>query len=71
MAIAHVHVLAVLSREANRDPLVAVHRALVQVLKVPAGDPTVFATELAPMENRGVQGGRPASEVDVSFEVDV
>lgn len=49
------------------------YRAIVEglaVLDVPAADVLIVLHEPA-MENWGIDGGTPASEVDVGFEVDI
>ena len=49
------------------------YRAIAQVLRshdVPPDD-AVFVLEEVPMENWGVDGGVPASEVDLGFDVEI
>jgi phenylpyruvate tautomerase PptA (4-oxalocrotonate tautomerase family) len=57
------------SMEAKRRLYDAIVRRLV-ALDVPASDVLVVLHE-PPMENWGVNGGIPASEVDVGFKVDI
>jgi phenylpyruvate tautomerase PptA (4-oxalocrotonate tautomerase family) len=57
------------SMEAKRRLYDAIVRRLV-ALDVPASDVPVVLHE-PPMENWGVNGGIPASEVDVGFKVDI
>jgi phenylpyruvate tautomerase PptA (4-oxalocrotonate tautomerase family) len=57
------------SMDAKRRLYDAIVRRLA-VLDVPASDVLIVLHE-PPMENWGVNGGIPASEVDVGFKVDI
>jgi phenylpyruvate tautomerase PptA (4-oxalocrotonate tautomerase family) len=57
------------SLEAKRELYVQIVRRLGE-LRVPATDITIVVLE-SPQENWGVQGGTPASEVDLGFTVEV
>lgn len=57
----------------SMDAKCALYKAIVQnlgTLGVPADDITITLIEVPP-ENWGIRGGRPASEVDLGFEIKV
>ncbi|MFA5269899.1 MAG: tautomerase family protein [Methanoregula sp.] len=58
------------SPEAKKNLYAAIVKNLEESPGIPGNDVVIVLHE-PPMENWGIRGGRPASEVDVGFRIDV
>jgi len=77
MPLVKIEMLKGKSSEYKKALLDGVHQALVDTFKIPDYDRMQRLYELdkennePPLENWGVAGGKPASEVDFGFKIDV
>ncbi len=67
-----IHLLTCLTAGGPQEPLIT-HPSVDNPAKNPGikGDDIMIVLHEAPLENWGIRGGRPASEVDLGFKIEI